>query len=247
MQQESRVQTRIARTAAAQRNAGCHRYTPFRPVDLPGRTWPAKSITRAPRWLSTDLRDGKPGTDRPDEPGPQAQDVRAPGPDGLQGDRGRVPGLGPDRLRLHPRADRGGPDPGRRPDLGADPGQGRPDRALGPSRSSARIWPPCTCTTPPRRSSARSCSASTARSARRSASRGTRHVMKYAEQYLDGTDFGYEYSPRSSWTPNSTSRWTSARASWTSGKPGPGREIILNLRARSSGPRRTSTPTRSSG
>src|SRR2546430_11635580 len=36
----------------------CHRHTPFRPVDLPGRTWPAKSITRAPRWLSTDLRDG---------------------------------------------------------------------------------------------------------------------------------------------------------------------------------------------
>src|SRR5438067_6814769 len=36
----------------------CHRYTPFRPVDLPERTWPAKTITTAPRWLSTDLRDG---------------------------------------------------------------------------------------------------------------------------------------------------------------------------------------------
>src|SRR4249920_3084279 len=36
----------------------CHRYTPFKPVDLPDRTWPAKSITKAPRWLSTDLRDG---------------------------------------------------------------------------------------------------------------------------------------------------------------------------------------------
>ena len=36
----------------------CHRYTPFTPVELPDRTWPAKSITRAPRWLSTDLRDG---------------------------------------------------------------------------------------------------------------------------------------------------------------------------------------------
>ena len=36
----------------------CHRYAPFKPVDLPGRTWPAKSITKAPRWLSTDLRDG---------------------------------------------------------------------------------------------------------------------------------------------------------------------------------------------
>src|ERR1700760_3484087 len=36
----------------------CHRYTPFQPVDLPDRTWPAKTITKAPRWLSTDLRDG---------------------------------------------------------------------------------------------------------------------------------------------------------------------------------------------
>src|SRR6266536_163747 len=36
----------------------CARYTPFRPVDLPDRIWPAKAITKAPRWLSTDLRDG---------------------------------------------------------------------------------------------------------------------------------------------------------------------------------------------
>ena len=36
----------------------CQRYTPFRPVDLPDRTWPGRSITQAPRWLSTDLRDG---------------------------------------------------------------------------------------------------------------------------------------------------------------------------------------------
>src|ERR1700751_2708192 len=36
----------------------CGRYTPFQPVDLPDRTWPGKTITTAPRWLSTDLRDG---------------------------------------------------------------------------------------------------------------------------------------------------------------------------------------------
>ncbi len=34
------------------------RYTPFVPVDVPDRTWPAKRIEKAPRWLSTDLRDG---------------------------------------------------------------------------------------------------------------------------------------------------------------------------------------------
>ena len=36
----------------------CHRYVPFKPVDLPGRTWPDRAVTAAPRWLSTDLRDG---------------------------------------------------------------------------------------------------------------------------------------------------------------------------------------------
>jgi 2-isopropylmalate synthase len=36
----------------------CHRYAAFPPVDLPDRQWPSRTITTAPRWLSTDLRDG---------------------------------------------------------------------------------------------------------------------------------------------------------------------------------------------
>ena len=35
-----------------------HRYRPFTPIDLPDRTWPSSQTTKAPRWLSTDLRDG---------------------------------------------------------------------------------------------------------------------------------------------------------------------------------------------
>ena len=34
------------------------RYRPFPPIDLPDRSWPSRTITEAPRWLSTDLRDG---------------------------------------------------------------------------------------------------------------------------------------------------------------------------------------------
>jgi 2-isopropylmalate synthase len=34
------------------------RYTAFQPVKVPDRTWPDQTITKAPRWLSTDLRDG---------------------------------------------------------------------------------------------------------------------------------------------------------------------------------------------
>lgn len=38
-----------------------HKYVPFDrqiTVDLPDRTWPSRTITRAPRWCAVDLRDG---------------------------------------------------------------------------------------------------------------------------------------------------------------------------------------------
>ncbi|MBB5103425.1 2-isopropylmalate synthase [Streptomyces spectabilis] len=35
-----------------------HKYGQYEQVDLPDRTWPDQRITVAPRWLSTDLRDG---------------------------------------------------------------------------------------------------------------------------------------------------------------------------------------------
>lgn len=34
------------------------KYRSFPTIDIPDRTWPSKVISRAPRWLSTDLRDG---------------------------------------------------------------------------------------------------------------------------------------------------------------------------------------------
>ena len=48
------------RFVSTQRPGGMpvHRYRAFPPIDLPDRTWPARTITEAPRWLSTDLRDG---------------------------------------------------------------------------------------------------------------------------------------------------------------------------------------------
>ena len=35
-----------------------HKYRAFQPIALPGRQWPGKTIERAPRWCSVDLRDG---------------------------------------------------------------------------------------------------------------------------------------------------------------------------------------------
>ena len=34
------------------------KYRPYPVIDLPERQWPSRQLTQAPRWLSTDLRDG---------------------------------------------------------------------------------------------------------------------------------------------------------------------------------------------
>ena len=39
-------------------NTPADKYQPFPTLSLPDRRWPEQRITRAPRWLSTDLRDG---------------------------------------------------------------------------------------------------------------------------------------------------------------------------------------------
>ncbi|KJK55143.1 2-isopropylmalate synthase [Saccharothrix sp. ST-888] len=52
--------TPITAASVQQKPSGMpfHRYLPFGTVDLPDRSWPGRVITAAPRWLSTDLRDG---------------------------------------------------------------------------------------------------------------------------------------------------------------------------------------------
>ncbi|GAA3316730.1 hypothetical protein GCM10020219_036600 [Nonomuraea dietziae] len=47
---------------------GAGRYTAFTPLDLTDRTWPGRRIRSAPRWLSTDLRDGNQSLPRPMSP-----------------------------------------------------------------------------------------------------------------------------------------------------------------------------------
>lgn len=39
-------------------NTPADKYQPYPTLSLPDRRWPEQIITRAPRWLSTDLRDG---------------------------------------------------------------------------------------------------------------------------------------------------------------------------------------------
>ncbi|RNG18186.1 2-isopropylmalate synthase [Streptomyces botrytidirepellens] len=52
--------TPITAATVTQKPSGMpiHKYGPYEAVDIPDRTWPDNRITVAPRWLSTDLRDG---------------------------------------------------------------------------------------------------------------------------------------------------------------------------------------------
>lgn len=44
------------------------KYRSFPLIDLPDRQWPSRQLTRAPRWLSTDLRDGNQALAEPMDP-----------------------------------------------------------------------------------------------------------------------------------------------------------------------------------
>jgi 2-isopropylmalate synthase len=48
----------VSTAAPAPKRMPFDRYRPFPPVDLPDRTWPTRTIDRAPQWCSVDLRDG---------------------------------------------------------------------------------------------------------------------------------------------------------------------------------------------
>ncbi|WP_328913458.1 MULTISPECIES: 2-isopropylmalate synthase [unclassified Streptomyces] len=52
--------TPITTATATQRPTAMpiHKYGRYEAVDIPDRTWPDARVTKAPRWLSTDLRDG---------------------------------------------------------------------------------------------------------------------------------------------------------------------------------------------
>ncbi|MCD9141829.1 2-isopropylmalate synthase [Streptomyces albireticuli] len=52
--------TPVTAATVTQRPSGMpvHKYGRYEAVDIPDRTWPDRRVTAAPRWLSTDLRDG---------------------------------------------------------------------------------------------------------------------------------------------------------------------------------------------
>ena len=77
-----------------------HKYRPFQPVHLPGRTWPSRTIERATTLVQcVDLRDGNQASSSRWRAA-QAEDVRPARQDGDQGDRSRLSVGVEDRLRV---------------------------------------------------------------------------------------------------------------------------------------------------
>src|SRR5690348_12657113 len=206
----------------------CHRYTPFQPVDLPDRTWPAKSITEAPRWLSTDLRDGNQALIDPMSPARKHKMFELLVRLGYKEIEVGFPASGQtdfDFIRELIEEDRI-PDDVRISVLT----QAREDliersvQSLAGARMATVHMYNATAPIFRRvvfRIDREECKAL--------AVEGTRHVMKYAEQYLDGTDFGYEYSPEIFMDTELDFALDVCAGVMDVWQPGPGREIILNL------------------
>jgi 2-isopropylmalate synthase len=206
----------------------CHRYTPFKAVDLPDRTWPAKMMTKAPRWLSTDLRDGNQSLIDPMSPARKRamfemlvkmgyKEIEVGFPSASQTDFDFVReliegGKIPQDVRISVLTQA-------REDLIERTVQS----LAGAQRATVHMY---NATAPVFR---KVVFRNSKEETKALAVDGTRHVMKYAEQYLGDCDFGYEYSPEIFMDTELDFALETCEAVMDVWQPGPGREIILNL------------------
>ncbi|WP_182376956.1 2-isopropylmalate synthase [Nocardioides sp. WS12] len=206
------------------------RYRAFEPVTVPDRTWPDQKITHAPRWLSTDLRDGNQALIDPMSPSRKMKmfellvklgykEIEVGFPSASQTDFDFVRQLIegdkiPDDVRISVLT------------------QAREDliertvaSLVGADKATVHLY---NATAPLFR---RVVFGVTEAECIAIATRGTECVMKHAEEMLNGTDFGYQYSPEIfTQTPTDYAIEVCERVSdvW---QPEEGREIILNLPA----------------
>jgi len=206
----------------------CHRYTPFPPVDLPDRTWPGRAITAAPRWLSTDLRDGNQALIDPMSPSRKRtmfellvrmgyKEIEVGFPSASQADfdfvrslitGGHIPGdvqisvLTQARDELIERT---------------------LESLAGAKRATVHMY---NATAPLFR---RVVFGVDRDECKAMAVEGTRSVVKYAQEYLPGCDFGYEYSPEIFMDTELDFAAEICEAVMDVWQPGPGRETIINL------------------
>jgi len=205
-----------------------HRYTAFKPVELPDRTWPGKTITTAPRWLSTDLRDGNQALIDPMSPARKRKmfdllvrmgykEIEVGFPAASQADFDFVRELIEGE---HVPADV-------RISVLTQAREELIERSVqslrGAHMATVHLY---NATAPIFR---RVVFGIDREECKALGVEGTRHVMKYAEELLEGTDFGYEYSPEIFMDTELDFSLDVCAGVMEVWQPGPGREIILNL------------------
>src|SRR4051812_36591674 len=207
-----------------------HRYRAFPPIDLPDRTWPSATITKAPRWLSTDLRDGNQALIDPMSPARKLTMFELLVRMGYKESEVGFPSASQtdfDFVRLLIEQDRVPEDvtisvlTQAREDLIERSVQslvGIPKANIHLYNALAPLF-------------RRVVFHAGKEEIRNIAVRGTELVMKFADSYLDKTVIGYEYSPEiftGTELPFSVDVCEAVSDVW---QPGDGREIILNLPA----------------
>jgi 2-isopropylmalate synthase len=209
----------------------CHRYRPFPAVNLPDRIWPSRTITAAPRWLSTDLRDGNQALIDPmNAARKQAmfdllvkmgyKEIEVGFPAASQTDfdfiRSLIEGGAvPDDVRISVLTQA-------REELIE-----RTVQSLGGARmATVHMY---NAAAPLFRSVVFGWSGDGREECKAVAVEGTRAVMKYADEYLAGTDFGYEYSPEIFMDTELDFSLEICEAVMDVWQPRPDREIVLNL------------------
>ena len=206
------------------------RYRAFSGVDLPDRTWPSKRIERAPRWLSTDLRDGNQALIDPMTPSRKHKmfellvkmgykEIEIGFPSASQTDfdfaRQLIEGDKiPDDVTVSVLTQA-------REDLI----ERTAESLVGAKTATIHLY---NATAPLFRRvvfrvDKAECLAI--------ATRGTELVMKYAEQHLGDVEFGYQYSPEIFTGTEPEFAVEVCNAVMDVWQPGAGREIILNLPA----------------
>ena len=209
----------------------CHRYKPFPAIDLPDREWPGRTTTAAPRWLSTDLRDGNQALIDPMNAARKHamfellvrmgyKEIEVGFPAASQTDfdfiRSLIDGGSvPDDVRIS---------------VLTQAREELIDRTV-QSLAGARLATVhmYNAAAPLFRSVVFGWAGDGRQECKAVAVDGTRAVMKYADQYLAGTDFGYEYSPEIFMDTELDFSLEICEAVMDVWEPAPGREIVLNL------------------
>jgi 2-isopropylmalate synthase len=209
-----------------------HKYGQYEQVDIPGRTWPDNRITVAPRWLSTDLRDGNQSLIDPMSPerkrrmfdqlvkmGYKEIEVGFPASGQTDFDFVRSiieePGAIPDDVTISVLTQA-------REDLI----ERTVESLKGAKRATVHLY---NATAPVFR---RVVFRGSKDDIKQIAVDGTRLVVEYAEKLLGPeTEFGYQYSPEIFTDTELDFALEVCEAVMDVWQPGPGREIILNLPA----------------